>query len=388
MPSEPDFRNYHKALVARLVRKFGSQHLESILDATQESYVAAIQSWPHKGTPDNPCSWLLVVAERALYRNLQLGNRTTELREEEIAPEAQQDELGLYFMTCSKRLSEREQICLMLRAVAGLSAGEIARLLHESEEAVQRRITRAKDKLKPEDLSPEWTEEKLQAVLLALYLLFTEGYETTKGEQNVRPEMALSALNLATELDALLEGKVSDLHALLCMMHFHISRFMARVDANGEAVMLLDQSRELFSQEHLHLGFLRLARAQSGSHLSRYHIEAGLAGAIAANANCTEILYWHELLIQHYPTPMGRISWAIALGMDKGPELGIAALEELKEQPLYRNIPHLFAAIGFFHAELNEKVEAASAYRKAIALEMSQPVRRSLERRVAELAQE
>ena len=388
MPMEgPNFRDQHARITATLVRKFGPQHLESILDATQEAFVAALQSWPQQGEPDNPTAWLTTAAERRLIDHFRKTRRETTFPEQEppAQPSIEEDELHLYFMICSPKLKMSEQVCLILRTLGGLTSLEIAHLLHESEEAVQRRISRSKNKLNPQDLEATNPESSLPTVLLSLYLMFTEGYEAFRGDEYLRADLALEALRLTHLLSSLIQEQNPDTHALLALMHLNISRLPARTDKDGLPILLKEQDPTQYDQAHIAAGFHHLEHAQSATELSRYHLEAGLAASIAAGANTKEVLYWHELIVEKFPTPMAILSHAIALGVHHGPQRGLDALTNLKSDPRITKTPHYLSAIGYFYTELGNRSAAAAAYKKAIGLSMSAPNRRSLEQRYADL---
>lgn len=383
-----DFRESHAQVTSALVRKYGPSHLEPILDAVQDAFVAALQSWPMQGEPENPRAWLQTAAERRLIDWFRKTKREVAWPDQEppaSEPELENDELRLYFMVCSPKLKMGEQVCLILRTLGGLTAHEIAGLFHESEEAVQRRISRAKNKLSHSDLDDRQREVALPAVLLALYLMFTEGYEAQRGEDYLRPDLAWEALRLTSLLAESAGDRYPDLFALLSVMHFQFSRLQARTGDGGLPILLADQDQSLYNREHIAAGFAALQQAQSADRLSRYHIEAGLAAAIAADAPAVEILRWHQVLVDHFPTPMARVSHAVAQGVCNGPAAGLTALAALQTEKRILRTPHYHAAIGHFEAELGHRSEAAAAYRRAVALSMSTPVKTSFERRAAQL---
>jgi RNA polymerase sigma-70 factor, ECF subfamily len=385
----PNFRDEHARITAVLVRKFGPQHLESILDATQEAFVAALQSWPLQGEPNNPTAWLTTAAERRLIDHLRKTRREAPFPEQEPpAPHSiEEDELRLYFLICSPKLKTSEQVCLILRTLGGLTSQEIAHLLHESEEAVQRRISRAKNKLSPKDLEVTDPKSNFPTVLLSLYLIFTEGYEAHRGDEYLRADLAIEALRLTQQLASLTGNEQPEFHALLALMHFNISRLPARTDQDGLPILLTQQDRTKYNQTHVAAGFHHLEKAQSATNLSRYHLEAGLAASIAAGADSKEILYWHDLIVERFPTPMAKLSHAIAVGVHLGPQRGLDAISELKSDPRITNTPHFQSAIAYFYIELGNRKAAATAYKKAIGLSMSNPSRRSLEQRYQELTE-
>ncbi|MBS1710450.1 MAG: sigma-70 family RNA polymerase sigma factor [Armatimonadetes bacterium] len=384
----PDFRETHAQIAAALVRRFGPHCLEPALDAVQEAFVAALQSWPMQGQPSNPKAWLHKAAERRLIDQLRKTRRETAWPSQDLVAEgtAPDDELALYFMVCSPKLKMGEQVCLILRTLGGLTAAEIAGLFHESEEAVQRRISRAKSKLDPQDLEPADPATAMPSVLLALYLMFTEGYEAQRGQYYLRPELAAEALRLTDILAGHAGGRFPDLYALSALMHFHSSRIKARLDAHGLPILFADQDPALIDRSHIGAGFAALEQAQAAPRLSRYHVEAGLAAAVAAGARSHEILRWHELLVESFPTPMARLAHAVAVGTCRGPKAGLAALAALKRDPRIVRTPQYHAAIGHFCALDGDRVAGAAAYRRAVGLSMSNPIRQSLEQRAEELS--
>jgi RNA polymerase sigma factor (sigma-70 family) len=385
--TEPNFESMRRPLVARLTQKFGSNQLELIFDAVQESFLTAMTSWPHHGLPENPLAWLSRVAERKLIDQLRSKNRELPVNEEITTDQGTlNSEIALYVMVCSPKLTIREQVCLALRTLAGLTSQEIARLLLESEEAVQRRISRSKDKLSNEDLSPRNPEEHLPVVLTTLYLLFTEGYESGRGEEYIRPDLAYSALRLAEELRSLLSTPNGELEALLALMHFHSARLPARVTNEGEMVFLEDQDHSKLNQTHVSKGFYYLQTSQSSPNLSRYHLEAGLAAAFVRRAPPEEVKHWHELLITHFPTPMNLISYSLSVKTLEGPESGLQVLENHADRIEPAQPAHFHSAKAYLLTELNRIEEAKLHYQKAMAHSMSAPSLRGLERRLQELS--
>jgi RNA polymerase sigma factor (sigma-70 family) len=374
----PNFRAEHSKITAHLVRKFGPHHLDDILDATQEAFITAHQSWPHHGTPLNPTGWLITTAERRLIDQLRHKIRLeTIVSELPINEVKSPDELHLFFLLCSPKLSYQDQICLMLRTLGGLNSAEIARLLHQSEEAIQRRITRAKSKLNPADLTTHPTAESITAILKTLYLLFTEGYETARGPDHIRPDLARQALVLTAQLALHTKSDFPEVHALKALIHFNISRFPARTTSENLPIFLADQDPAQYDQHQIQLGFQSLEQAFQTTFLTQYHLEAGLAAAISLNAPAEEILNWHEQLVSSFPTPNARLSHAIALGEAQGPPAALAklaTLTDLIESPYYH------AALGYFQAKVGQNQAAAESYRRATSLTMSLPMKQALTR--------
>ena len=374
----PNFRAEHGKITAHLVRKFGPHHLDDILDATQEAFITAHQSWPHHGTPKNPTGWLITTAERRLIDQLRHKIRLEALDSDIPTSEATSpDELHLFFLLCSPKLSYQDQICLMLRTLGGLNSAEIARLFHQSEEAIQRRISRAKSKLNPADLTTQPTAESINAILKTLYLLFTEGYETARGPDHIRPDLARQALILTAQLALHTQDEFPEVHALKALIHFNISRFPARTTSDNQPIFLADQNPSQYDQHQIQLGFQSLEQAFQTTYLTQYHLEAGLAASISRNASADEILNWHEQLVKAFPSPNARLSHAIALGTAHSPEAALtqlATLTDLIESPYYH------AALGYFQAKNSQPESAAESYCRAISLTMSLPMKQALKK--------
>lgn len=382
----PNFRQYQGRLLAALLRKFGPHRLESILDAVQEALVLAVETWPHTGEPSNPLAWLHTVAKRRLLDELRRDQRVSNLEVVEAfaADPAEKEELALYFSVCAPALNATEQLCLMLRTLGGLTALEIAHALHESEEAVQKRITRSKQRLTMEDLDATLSPDKVHTVLVALYLLFNEGYEATRGESYLRVDLTQEALRLGQRLAELLPQPNHELFALLALMHLHSARLPARVK-DGQPVLWKDQEPSQFDHHHLAAGFAALELAQGGDTLTRFHLEAGLAASMAA-ADPPEIqLQWLADIRELFPSPIAEISYAIALGELEGPETGLQILQFLPDDSPARHTSHYHCARAHFLLQLHDPAGAADAYRKAISATMSQPTRRSIEQRLSHI---
>lgn len=381
-----DFRKYQGSLTASLLRKFGPDRLDLVLDAVQSAIVLALESWPKMGEPSQPLAWLYTVAKRRLLDDLRRNHRYApiELAEAATAPPEPSEELLLYFAVCAPTLTPTEQLCLMLRTLGGLTALEIAHALHETEEAVQRRITRAKQKLSLDDLDSSLSTTSIHTVLVALYLLFNEGYEASRGEQYLRLDLTREALLLAQRLAEILPAPNHELFALLALMHFHSSRLPARTE-KGEVVLLADQEPDRYDPQQIEAGFAALELAQGGTALTRFHLEAGLAASMVASDPPETQLRWLSDIRELFPSPIADISYAIVLGEVKGPQSGLQSLHFLPEDSPARHTAHFHCARAHFLTLLGDTSGAAEAYKTAISATMSGPNRRSMEQRLAHL---
>lgn len=355
------------------------------MDAVQDAMVSAIKTWHLKGGPEQPVAWLHHVARQRLIDQLRKQQRIVPLDDSEINGLSERPELDLFFAACALKLTKLERVCLVLRVCGGLNSAEIARLLFESEESVQKRITRAKQKLDLDDVDPHDHEAKIETILLVLFAMFTAGYDTARGDRATHPELCLHAFWLARDLAAAERNTHPALEALLAMMCFHLGRWPARKGSDGLPKLLHEQERERDDPVWIAEGFRHLELAQAGSRITRYHLEAGLAAAIARSAPSDELLYWHDALRQDYPSPMADLSYALACGHHYGWERGLAELQRIGEDEALKQSPHYMGAMGVALAKLGQNSEAATWYRKAISKEMSTPTRAVFERIIIEL---
>ena len=281
------------ATLTRMVGDFSSAE-----DLAQEAIVEALKQWPSEGVPRNPAAWLTAVAKRRAIdgwrRQERFDDRVAAIahdleREQADAAtadpwdpdEIDDDVLRLVFISCHPVLSREAQVALTLRVVAGLSSEEIARAFMIPTATVQQRIVRAKKTLAaanvPFEVPPSQEQPaRLSAVLGVLYLIFNEGHAASSGPDWMRPELSFEAIRLARVLAALLP-KERDAHSILALMELTAARFPARLDANGDPVLLGDQDRRRWDRGRITAGRAALARADDLGGRSAY----GLQGAFA-----------------------------------------------------------------------------------------------------------
>lgn len=362
----------------------------------------AAERWPRDGVPDHPRGWIVVTArhraidrirrERTHARKTELLARLTEPAsepEEEVEASSIPDErLSLVFMCCHPALALEAQVALTLRLVAGLSTDDIARAFLLSEPTIAQRLVRAKKKIRataipfrvpPDPLLPE----RLAAVLAVIYLVFNEGYS------NPGPRAALcgEAIRLGRVLASLMDDE-AEVHGLLALMLLHDVRRAARLDAAGEPIPLEDQDRAHWDLAALADGRAALLRAGALGAVGPYQLQAAIAaehvrGASVRDTDWPRIAALYDALARLAPTPVVALNRAAAIAMAHGPGEGLARMEELAgELDGY----HLFhAARADLLRRLERPVDAAEAYRRALALAVAPGERALLQRRLREL---
>ncbi|RZT26359.1 RNA polymerase sigma factor (sigma-70 family) [Kribbella sp. VKM Ac-2569] len=381
-------------VLGALVRRYGD--FDACEDAVQEALLAASLQWPGEGVPANPRSWLITVASRRRIEVLRNEAARTR-REETVAswspPEpasSEDDSLTLLMLCCHPALTPQSQVALTLRAVGGLTTGEIARAFLVPEATIGQRISRAKAKLQGARFAmPPAAEqpERLAAVLHVLYLVFNEGYTASSGTSLHRVELSAEAIRLTRQLHASLpaEGEVSGLLALMLLTD---ARRPARTTADGALVPLPEQDRSLWDRAVIAEGTELIESTLRSAPVGPYQLQAAIAAVhdSAADADETdwrEILMLYELLEATAPGPMVTLNRIVAVAMVHGPAAGLALLDDvdpaLKEH-------HRLAAVRAHLLELSgEGAAARSAYELAARLTQSLPEQRYLQSRAANL---
>src|SRR6202000_987518 len=330
-------------------------------DLAQDVLVAALEAWPRTGVPDNPGAWLMATAKN---RAIDMSRRATtdERKREEIAHElglmmamdgaspagAAEDEVGddllaLMFTCCHPALATEARVALTLRLLGGLTTAEIARAFLVAEPTVAQRLPRAKRTLREvradfEVPAGAALRERLPDVLEVVYLIFTEAYAASSGERWVRTELCEEALRLGRILAAL-APREPEAHGLIALLEIQASRTKARIDADGEPVLLLDQDRSRWDPLLTVRGVAALKRAEElPAPLGPYGLQAAIASchARALKAEDTDwvrIAALYEALAALSPSPIVELNRAVAIGMAFGPEVGLAHLERIATDP-------------------------------------------------------
>ncbi len=384
-------------------------------ELAQDAFSIALEEWPKSGVPSNPAAWLMLTAKRkaldAHRRKKMIAQKYDELgrdlREEEETPPdldtALDDDIGddllrLIFTACHPVLSQEARVALTLRLLGGLTTEEIASAFIVPEPTIAQRIVRAKKTLADKKIAyevphGEELSERLATVLEVIYLIFNEGYSATSGERWMRPELCNEALRLGRVLAELAQDE-PEIHGLVALMEIQMSRFAARTDANGEAVLLLDQNRARWDRLLIRRGLTAIERAHTACAKLRrlpgsYLLQAELA-ACHARANKPEDTDWAKIvgiygaLNAFTPSPVIELNRAVALGMLMGPQAGLEIVDALAKEPSLRNYYLLPAVRGDLLAKLERNDEARQEFERAAEMTQNQQERAAMLKRADE----
>ncbi|ADB34091.1 putative RNA polymerase, sigma-24 subunit, ECF subfamily [Kribbella flavida DSM 17836] len=405
---EQAFREERSQVLATLIRVTGDWEVAE--ECVQEAFAAALRHWPVDGIPDRPGAWLTTTARRRAIdwlRREAVG--AAKLREVAVMtdrdgglagpdgtpasagdePSAVQDDLlRLMFTCCHPALALETRVALTLRTLAGLSTAEIARAFLVGEDAMSKRLTRAKQKIKhagipyrvpPDHLLPERTP----AVLAVLYLLFNEGYSATAGADLVRSGLANEAIRLSRLLVRLMPDE-PEAAGLLALMLLHNARRDTRTQ-RGELVTLEDQDRSRWRLDEVTEGTEVLEAALRRRRPGPYQIQAAIAACHATAPTAAET-DWPQIAAlygQLKQTPVVQLNRTVAIGMADGPAVGLKLLDQLQGLDGYYLVP---ATRADFLRRLGRTTEAAAAYRAALELVKTAPEQAYLKRRLKQLS--
>jgi RNA polymerase sigma-70 factor (ECF subfamily) len=397
------YRAHSGAILARIIRLTGGD-FSLAEEAVQDAFSAALMQWPVGGVPEYPRAWLARAARNKAIDRLRHKTRfEAPLPEEELAAlsgepaddqlesETLDDQLRLIFTCCHPALAPEAQVALTLRTLCGLTTDEIARAFLVEPSAMAQRLVRAQQKIKLAKIPyivPERKDldERLEAVLSVVYLVFNEGYAATTGDTLLRRELCGEALRLGFLLERSLPERPEP-WALTALMLLHDSRSAARFDAAGDVVLLEDQDRTRWQREQIEAGLTRIERALRAGLTSTYAIQAAIA-ALHARAPTARDTDWPQIallyaeLMRRAPTPVVALNHAAAVGMAKGPTEGLALLEHLAQDPAMQNYHLFYAARADLQRRAGQHGAARSDYARALELVRNEPERRFLERRL------
>jgi RNA polymerase sigma factor (sigma-70 family) len=388
-------------VLAALVRRYGD--FDGAEDAVQEALLAAAEQWPDAGLPDNPTAWLTTVAKRRLVDHLrsersrtdreQLVARRTSTRDL-LSPAAdaaegshRDDSLTLLLLCCHPALTRPSQVALTLRAVGGLSTGQIARAFLVPEATMAQRISRAKSRLREAEAAfsvppAEQLPDRVATASQVLYLVFTEGHTSTSGKLLYDVSLADEAIRLTRQLHGHLPD-AGEVAGLLALMLLTDARRAARSRDDGSLVPLAEQDRSLWDRTAISEGIGLVERALPVGPVGPFQLQAAI-GAVHAEAPSTEDTDWPQIEILYRmlsdlaPSPVVALNHAVAVAMVEGPTAGLAMLDELAQDPkLSRH--HRLHAVRAHLLEMDGRVEEArGAYSEAARLTTSIPEQRYL----------
>ena len=405
-----DFEKLHREesgrILSTLIGLLGDFDLAE--EMLQEAYAIALEKWPTEGTPSNPRAWLISTArhkaidrlrrDRRFERKWEEIQKTVEIavrpegdREEEMFTD---DRLRLIFTCCHPALPLEARVALTLRTVCGITTEEISRAFLIPLATMAQRLVRAKGKIREAGIpyrvpSPEDLRDRLDGVLLVVYLIFNEGYLASSGDALIRQELSREAVRLGRVLCGLLPEQ-AEAKALLGLMLLHDSRRDARVGAEGELVLLEEQDRNLWHGEQIQEGTELVESALRGGAAGVYALQAAIA-ALHANAKSAKETDWpqiaalYDALLRTHASPVIEVNRAVAVAMARSEEDGLALLDELESREELEEFHLLPAARADLLRRLGRMREAADAYRRALVLATNDIECRFLRRRLAEI---
>jgi RNA polymerase sigma factor (sigma-70 family) len=379
-------RSLAPQVLGAVARRYGNFDMAE--DATQEALLAALVQWPRDEVPDNPGAWLVAVASRRLT-DLLRSDQARRKREGTVAgwtlaesgashgderPAAETDDtLVLLLMCCHPALSTASQIALTLRAVGGLTTAEIARALLTSEQAVTRRITRAKQSIKDEGspfaLPADALGGRLEAVLRVLYLIFNEGYASTTGAALIRIDLAEEAIRLTRMLRAARpdDSEITGLLALMLLVH---ARHRARTAPDGSLIPMADQDRSVWDRSAIGEGTALITAALPRGPTGPYQLQAAIA-AVHDEADSAEATDWPQIaalygvLLRLDDSPVVALNHAVAVSMVAGPRAGLPLLARLEGDSRINADRRLHAVRGHLLEMAGDRAAALEAYQAA-----------------------
>lgn len=394
------FRLEYSKMTAVLCRHFGLGNIAVAEDIVSETFLKATELWASNVLPENPTAWLYTVARNKAKDYLKRNAIFEAQVKIEIKPEERENDwdfneesisdsqLAMIFAVCNPGNSTEAQICLALQILCGFSIEEIADAFLSKKETIKKRLFRAKNVLRQDNFQIRTLQEagissRLHAVLKTLYLLFNEGYFSKSNDQLIRRELCSEAIRLALILTENTWTNVPKTNALLALMCFQSSRLAARADDSGTTILYEQQDKGLWSQELIDKGNYYLVNACSGTEVSKYHLEAGIA-------------YWHttptdqhkwdhilqlynQLILMEY-SPVTALNRAFAFAKVYGNEKGIRETEKLQ----LKDSAEYHALLAYLHTNTAAD-KAIDLYQKAIDLTKSLPEKKTLRREMENL---
>ena len=400
------YRTEFRKITAVLCRSLGIEHISVAEDLVGDTFLLAAETWGLKGLPQNPAAWLYTVAKNKakdlLKRNTlfsqkispQIKNSTEEAFETDIDLSVQNirdSQLQMMFAICHPGIPPEAQIGLSLRILCGFSIDEIADAFLTNKETINKRLYRAKEKLKQIkvkiELPPDTEiDKRIENVLTTLYLLFNEGYYSSSRNSVLRKDLCLEAMRL---IHMLTENESTDkpfVNASLALMCFHASRFEARINPKGELVLYEEQDKSLWNNELILQGEYYLNKAATGNILSKYHLEAAIAYWHTVINNDTEkwekilSLYNQLLIIEYSPIAALNRTYALAKVYDNKQAITEAEKLALADNHLYHSL------LGELYATI-DKTKAIEHLRSALKLSRSAADKKVIKDKISKLGQ-
>jgi RNA polymerase sigma-70 factor (ECF subfamily) len=397
------FRTEFGKITSVLAKHFSLEHIEIAEDIASETFLLAMETWPYKGIPENPTAWLYTVAKNKtknfIHRTKILEKVQNQLLpslekvnygEIDLSDENIQDsQLKILFALCHPSIAGESQVALCLRVLCGFGIEEIATAFLSNKETINKRLVRAKEKLRSEKISTDLPDlqnliKRLDNVLTTLYLLFSEGYYSETHESIVREDLCEEAIRLARILVTWEPTNTPAANALLALMYFQASRLKARICHNGELVLYENQDDSSWNYEYISLGAYHLNLASKGNELTKYHLEAGIAYWHTIKLDSKEkwesILQLYNRLLQIDYSPIVALNRTYALSKANSiPE----AIDAAKKLHLTSN-PYYFTLLGELHRQINNG-DARSYFQEALRVTKSAAEKTLIQKKIDSL---
>jgi RNA polymerase sigma-70 factor (ECF subfamily) len=393
------FRTEFTKMIAVITKLYGLQYIEIAEDIVSETFLTATESWAQKGIPANPTAWLYAVAkQKTLYHfrrkkifdekiipHVKIASDTfSETKEMDFSSQNIKDsQLQMLFAICDPAIASEAQIALALRVLCGFGIEEIAEAFFSNKETINKRLFRAKEKLRAEKVQLEMPPQKeinarLDNVLHVIYLLFNEGYYSSTQNQVLRKEFCMEALRLGLMLTEYSHTNLPKTSALVALMSFHASRLEARQNANSNLILYDEQDESLWDRDLIEQGIRFLNLSANGDNLSSYHLEAGIAFWNCQKEDTQEkresILQHYNLLLAINDSPGVALNRVYALYKARGKEV---ALIEAKKLNLAKN-HFYFTLLGELYLG-NDNEKAKANFERALSIAKTEAERQTIQ---------
>lgn len=398
------FRTEYSKITAVLCKLFGIEHIDIAEDIASETFLLAFETWNYKGIPKNPTAWLYVVAKNKaknyfthnrifaekILKQIQYAN----IEEEEIKIDLSEknitdSQLQTLFAICHPSISNEAQIGLSLRILCGFGIDEIADAFLTNKETINKRLFRAKEKLRLEKVQIKFPDKididkRLETVLTTLYLLFSEGYYSESQNAIIRKDLCLEAMRLTY---LLIENEQTNQHstnALLSLMCFHSSRLDARTGENGSIILYQDQDENLWNNELISRGNYFLIQASNWKTQSKYYLEAKIAYWHTIKEDTIDkwenILALYNHLLQVEYSPIAALNRTFALSKAKSKEIAFIEAEKLNLSDNH----FYYILLGELCKDI-DNLKAKEYFEKAFSLAKTQTEKHSIKQKMDEL---
>lgn len=401
------YREDSRRILATLIRLLGDFDLAE--EAMQDAFAVAVESWRADTIPSNPRAWLVSTGRHRAIDRARRDSRAAPLNAMAIpavSPETpaiaaleeesgvEDDRLRLVFTCCHPALAQEAQVALTLRTICGLTTEEIARAFLVPVPTMAQRLVRATGKIRHAGIpyrvpSAHELLQRLDSVLAVVYLVFTEGYAATSGDEIVRHDLAREAIRLARLLVELMPW-ANEANALLALMLLHDARRATRLSPDGDLLLLEEQDRSQWDANQIAEGLARVDAALRAGRAGSYAIQAAVAALHAAAPNAAEtdwrqIAALYALLLSRAPTPVIELNHAVAVAMVDGAQAGLLLMDAIAARGELREYHLLHSARADLLRRLGRFDAARAAYQTALGLAAVEPERRFLERRLSEI---